>query len=165
MRKLLLRADIPSLGRIGDLVDVSEGDARNCLIPQGLALEPTAANRKKIEEEKKVIEAKRAEELKEKKDLAERLEGFELTIVAEANEQGRLFGSVGPKEITDALSNEGYNIDPDQIELEEHIKQVDKYTVPVHFGEDISCNVVVWVAPEKSTSDAAEGAASDDGSE
>lgn len=150
MPQLLLSADVPSLGRIGDLVEVSEGYARNYLIPQGLGLKPTPSNLKRIEAEKKVVEVKRAKVLKEKKELAKKLEGVELTIVCKCNEQGHLFGSVGPKEITDALREEGYNIGQEQIELDEHIKQVDKYTVPVRFAEDVTAELIVWVAPEKS---------------
>lgn len=156
MPKLLLRADVTALGRIGDLVDVSAGYARNYLVPQGLAVAPTPANIKVVEQAKKEADARRIEELKEKKRYAEKLDGVEVTIVSRANEQGHLFGSVGPKEIADALKEEGYNVHQDHIHLDEHIKQVDKYTVPVRFGEDIEANVTVWVAPEKIDEDQAD---------
>lgn len=164
MQKLLLRVDVPSLGRIGDVVEVADGYARNYLLPRGLALEPTDGNLKKIEEAKKEYEAIRAKETEEKRALAARLDGLELTLLARSNEQGHLFGSVGPKEIADALSDEGYNIDEGQIDLAEHIKQIDKHTVPVRFDEDISCELIVWVAPEKSD-DGVEGTDDDDDGE
>jgi large subunit ribosomal protein L9 len=164
MPKLLLRADVKSLGHIGDLVEVNEGYARNYLIPQGLALIPTPGNLKRIADEKKHVEAKRAKEAAEKRAIANRIEGVEITIVSKANEQGHLFGSVGPKEITDALREEGYNIAIEQVELEEHIKQVDKYTVSIRFADDIKANISVWVAPEKSD-DGSEAAPADDESE
>jgi len=149
MRKLLLRTDVPSLGYVGDVVEVKEGYARNYLIPQGLAMEPTPANLKSIEQAKKEAEARRAQQLAEKKALAEKLEGLEVTIVSRANEQGHLFGSVGPKEIADAIASEGYTIDERSIRLDEHLKMVDKYTVLVRLAESVEANVVVWVAPEK----------------
>ena len=99
MRKLLLQSDVQNLGKIGDLVNVSEGYARNFLLPQRLATEPTPKNIERVEEERKGIEAQRDLELKEKTEMAQRLSGVEITIVATANELGVLFGSVGPKEI------------------------------------------------------------------
>lgn len=153
MRTLLLMKDVTSLGYIGDVVKVADGYARNYLIPQGLALEPTDVNMRKIEQAKKQAETWRAKELAEKKAVASRMDGLELTLVAKATDQGHLFGSVGPKEIADALRDEGYNIDEKQIQLGEHIKLVDKYTVPVRLAEDVTAELVVWVAPEKSQED------------
>ncbi len=149
MRKLLLRTDVPHLGFVGDIVEVKDGYARNYLIPQNLAVEPTPDNIKRIEEEKKIIEAKRAEELKAKKALAERINGMEITIVVNANEQGHLFGSVGPKEIAEELIKEGYNIDPDNIKLDEHIKLVDKYEVTIELAPEATATITVWVSPAK----------------
>ena len=151
MRKLLLRTDVPHLGFVGDIVEVKDGYARNYLIPQNLAVEPTPDNIKRIEEEKKIIEAKRAEELKAKKALAERLNGLEITIVANANEQGHLFGSVGPKEIADELLKEGYNIDPENVKLDEHLKLVDKYEVSIELAPEAIATITVWVSPAKQT--------------
>ncbi len=149
MRKLMLCTDLPPLGFVGDIVEVKDGYARNYLIPQNLAVEPTPANIKRVEEQKKIIEAKRAEELKAKKALAQKIDGTEITIVVKANEQGHLFGSVGPKEIADAMKEEGYNIDPDMIKLDEHIKQVDKYEVTIELAPEASSKIVLWVSPAK----------------
>jgi len=149
MPKLLLRRDVPSLGRIGDVVNVSEGYARNYLLPHGVAVHPTPGNLKKIEEEKKAYEARRAKELAEKRELANRLQGFEVTISGRANEQGHLFGSVGPKEIAAALAEEGYNIGAEQVVLEEHLKQVGKYEVTIRFADEVTCTLNVWAVAEK----------------
>jgi large subunit ribosomal protein L9 len=151
MRKLLLKADVKSLGKIGDIVKVSEGYARNYLVPQGLATEPTPKNIERVEEERKKIEARRAQELAEKRALAERLNGVEVTLVVTCNEQGVLFGSVGPKEIADALREEGYNIDPRNVQLADHLKQVEKYSVPLELAPEVTCSVTVWVTPSKDT--------------
>lgn len=151
MRKLLLQADVKALGKIGDIVEVSDGYARNYLVPQGLATEPTPKNIERVEEERKRIEAQRAQELAEKKAMAERLNGVEVTIVVTCNEQGVLFGSVGPKEIADALKEEGYNIDPKNVQLAEHLKQVDKYAVTLELAPEVTSSITVWVAPSKDT--------------
>jgi len=153
--KVLLMSDIHPLGMVGDVVDVKPGYARNYLLPQQLACHPTPANLKKVEQRRKEIEAKRARELAEKKDLAKRLDGREVTIVARANELGHLFGSVGPKEIADALAKDGYNIDPKWVLLDEPIKQLDKRTVSIQLAPDIEGRIELWIVPEK-TDDQAE---------
>ncbi len=157
MRKLLLRVDIPSLGFIGDVVNVKDGYARNYLIPSGLAMAPTETNVKAIEDDRKKAAAVRVKKIDEKKAFAKRLEGVEVTIVCKSNEQGHLFGSVGPKEIAAALLEEGYNVDEQVIKVDDHFKIVDKYTVPVRFTQDIECSVTVWVTPEKSEESDEEG--------
>jgi large subunit ribosomal protein L9 len=149
MLKLLLQADVPALGKIGDVVSVNEGFARNFLLPQRLAIQPTPKNIAIVEEQKKIVEAKRAHELAEKKAMAERLNGVEVTIISTCNEQGVLFGSVGPKEIADSLKTEGYNVDAKHVVLPEHIKQVNKYTVKLELAPDVTCEIGVWVAPSK----------------
>jgi large subunit ribosomal protein L9 len=149
MRKILLQADVKALGKIGDVVNVSDGYARNYLLPQRLAIEPTPKNIAKVEEEKKIIEARRAQELAEKKKMADRLNGVEITLVSTANEQGILFGSVGPKEISDALREEGYNVEPKCVILAEHLKQIAKFTVPLELAPEVTCSISVWITPSK----------------
>jgi large subunit ribosomal protein L9 len=153
MRKLLLNVDVPSLGRIGDVVVVKEGYARNYLIPQGLATKPTPANIKKVEEDKKIVEAQRAQELAGKKAMAQKLNGVEITLVSKANEQGVLFGSIGPQEIADALREEGYNVELKNVILPEHLKQVDKYEVNLEFAPEVTSTITVWVTPTKDASE------------
>jgi len=149
MRKLLLQADVKSLGKIGDIVKVNEGYARNYLLPQGLAIEPTAKNIAKVEEERKIIEARRAQELAEKRAMADRLNGIEITIISTANEQGVLFGSVGPKEIAAALKEEGYNVDPKHVILADNLKQIEKVTVPLELAPEVVCSITVNITPSK----------------
>jgi large subunit ribosomal protein L9 len=153
MRKLLLNVDVLPLGRIGDIVDVKDGYARNYLIPQGLATEPTPANIAKVEDDKKIVEAKRALALAETKKMADKINGVEITLVSKANEQGVLFGSIGPQEIADTLREEGYNIEPKNVVLPEHLKQVDKYEVTLTFASEVTSTIIVWVAPSKDASE------------
>ncbi len=149
MRKLLLKKDVPGVGQVGDILEVNEGYARNYLIPQGLAIEPTPSNIKAMEEERKKIEARRAQELAERKAMAEKINGIEITLVSKANEQGNLFGSIGAQEIASALREEGYNVEPKHVVLAENLKQVDKYSVNLNFAPDVTATITVWVAPTK----------------
>lgn len=152
-RNLLLKADVPAVGKIGDLVKVKDGFARNYLIPMGLAIEPTPANIKRVEEEKKIVEAKRAQELAEKRAMADRLNGIEISILSKANEQGILFGSIGPKEIADALKAEGYNIEPKYVALVENIKQIGTSEVTLNIAPEVSATIKVTVAQIKDGSE------------
>jgi large subunit ribosomal protein L9 len=152
-RNLLLKADVQALGKIGDLVKVKDGFARNYLIPLGLAIEPTPANIKKVEEEKKIVEAKRAQELAEKKAMANRLNGIEISILSKANETGVLFGSIGPKEISESLKSEGYNVEPKFVTLAENIKQVGTSEVVLTIAPEVTATIKVTVAQIKDGSE------------
>jgi len=116
------------------------------LIPLGLAIEPTPANLKRVEEEKKIIEAQRAQELAEKRAMANRLNGIEITIVSKANEQGNLFGSIGPKEISESLKAEGYNVEPKYVTMAEHIKQIGTNEVVLTIAPEVTATIKVTVA-------------------
>lgn len=147
--KLLLCKNIEKLGIVGDVVNVAPGYARNYLLPQGLATEPTEANMKSLAEARKVAEQERAQQLEELRALAERLQDVEVMIRARANEQGHLYGSVGPREISVALQEEGYDISPEQIILPDPIRQLENnLEVEAKCGETRS-SFRVWVVREK----------------
>jgi large subunit ribosomal protein L9 len=147
--KLLLRRDIPKLGLAGDVVEVSAGYARNYLIPHRLALEPTEANMKAIEEDKRRAEAERKAKRRALEEAAARLANVEVFIHAAANPEGHLYGSVGPREIAAALRDEGHDVDASAVELHESIRNIGARTVPVVFADDIRAEVKVWVVQEK----------------
>lgn len=153
--KLLLRKDISKLGFAGDLVEVSEGYARNYLLPHHLALEPTKGNLKRIEEDKKVAAAERARRRQILEAEAARVSGKEVTIAAAANEEGHLYGSVGPREISRALIAEGYAVRPEQIKMTEHLKKLDTAMVQIAFGDEIHAEVKIWVVREKTADELA----------
>ncbi|MFO0973119.1 MAG: 50S ribosomal protein L9 [Phycisphaerae bacterium] len=158
--KLLLRKDIPKLGLAGDLVEVSLGYARNYLLPHHLALEPTKRNLSQIESDKRVAAEERARRHEHLKRELARLEGKEVTISAAANPEGHLYGSVGPRDIAKALMADGHAVQPDQIRMDEPIKQLDTKMVTVTLADGLSCEVKVWVVREKTAEDlAAEAAA------
>ena len=146
--KLLLRRDIPKLGLVGDIVEVKEGYARNYLIPQHLAVEPTPANMKKIEEDKRRVEEDRRQRRAALEDRATRMQDVEVTISAACNPDGQLYGSVGPREIAAALREEGHDVEAKQIQLHEPIRQLDTVNVPVIFADDLTIEVKVWVVRE-----------------
>jgi large subunit ribosomal protein L9 len=147
--KLLLRKDITKLGLCGDIVDVSEGYGRNYLLPHNLALTPTKANLKAVEEDKKEAAALRERVRATLLATAKRLEGAEVTIKSACNAEGHLYGSVGQREISHALMEEGHSVHPDQVKMSHNIKEVGSLEVPVVLGDDIKVTIKVWVVAEK----------------
>ncbi|HOO17491.1 MAG: 50S ribosomal protein L9 [Phycisphaerae bacterium] len=146
--RLLLLKDIRKLGNLGDVVEVTTGYARNYLIPQRLATEPTEENIKAIEQEKKRAAAERAARLKVFTDLAEKMKDVQVTIEAAANPEGTLYGSVGRKEVADALHALGFAVRAEQIELDPPIRTLDNRTVTIRFTDELSTDIKVWVVKE-----------------
>lgn len=151
MKKLLLRRDVPRLGHVGDIVEVSEGYARNYLVPHHVAVEPTPANLKAIEEDKKRAEAERLERRRELEARRDSIHGVEVTIAAAANDEGHLYGSVGPREIAAALRDEGHDVQAGQVRMHDPIRQLDSVTVPVVLADDLLAEVKVWVVRERAS--------------
>ena len=145
--KVLLRKNVPNLGRIGDIVEVKSGHARNYLLPQALAVQPTKANLLAVEAERKRYIRELAKQRSEVEARAELLRGKELTIAARANEEGHLYGSVGPAQIVAALAEESIFLDVENVALDEPIRQLDKYDVVIRFAEDVQATIHVWIVP------------------
>lgn len=160
--KLLLRESVKHVGKVGDVVEVSAGFARNYLLPQHLAVEPTPGNMKAVEARRQEIERIEREQRAQKETLIKQLQGVEVTLERRTNDQGRLFGSVAATDIAKSLQAQGFNINPDDINLPGRLDHVDTYTVQVRLAEDLSTDVKVWVAPDaesKALIDAAQKAA------
>ena len=149
--KVLLRRNVSKLGQIGDIVEVKDGYARNYLIPQGVGVAPTETNLKAIEAEKQAYLEELAHQRAELETQAKLLDGKEFTIVALANEEGQLYGSVGPAQIAAAVAAEGIALDAHDILLDEPIHKLDKYELTVGFGEDVTATISVWVVPPRET--------------
>ena len=145
--KVLLRRNVSKLGQIGDVVEVRDGYARNYLIPEGLAVVPTEGNIRAVEREKEAYLAELARRRAELETQAKLLNGKEFTITARANEEGHLYGSVGPAQIAAAIGKEGILIEPEQILLDEPIRKLDKYELAVRFAEGVEASIVLWVVP------------------
>lgn len=157
--KLLLKESIKNVGKVGDVVEVSAGYARNYLLPNDLAVQPTAGNVKKIEERRKEIEKQEREKREQQAALIKQLEGVEVTLERRANEQGHLFGSVTATDIAKALQAQGYNIEAADVNLPGKLDRIEKYNVRVAFAEDLATEVKVWVAPDAESKAAMDAAA------
>jgi len=145
--ELLLAHDVKDLGKAGDIVSVKAGYARNYLVPQGLALVPTDANVRRVEEDRKRREAEVTARKQRQAEAAAALEGTSVTVKAQANEQGHLFGSVDEKDIAEALQALGHKIDAGQIMLAEPIRQLDRFRVPVRLADGVEATIDLWVVP------------------
>jgi len=146
--KLLLKESIKNVGKVGDIVEVSPGYARNYLLPRDLAVQPTPNNVKKVEERRKEIEKLERDRREQQEALIARLSGTEVTLERRANDQGHLYGAVSATDIAKALQGQGFNVNPDDVNLPGKLDRIDTYQVQVKFAEDLSTDVKVWVAPD-----------------
>ena len=146
--KLLLKESIRNVGRVGDIVEVSAGYARNYLIPHDLAVAPTPNNVKKIEARRKEIEKQERERREQQEAMIARLSGVEVMLERRANEQGNLFGSVTATDIAHALRQQGFNIEAPDVNLPGRLDRIDTYQVQIKFAEDLTADVKVWVNPD-----------------
>ena len=136
--EVILIEPVPSLGDRGDIVNVTPGYARNFLLPKGKAAPVSKAAAQQAE-------AGRLEALRQR---AERLAAASCTITAATTEEGHLYGSVGAAEIADHLAKEGFDVAEAQVQLDEHIKELGVYSVPVTVEGDVEAIVKVWVVQE-----------------
>jgi len=143
--EVILNQDVDKLGKSGTIVKVKAGFARNFLIPNGLALPLTPANLKKLEQDKlkKTLQIEKVK--KESEALKERLENISLTITALTKEEDGLFGSVTSQDIADALKEEGLDIDKNSIILDEPIKSLGIYEVPIKLHQEVLAKIKVWI--------------------
>lgn len=157
--KVLLRQNVSKLGKIGDVVEVRAGYARNYLLPHGLAAEPTEGNVRAVEAAKQAYLEEVAKAHAELEARAQAVRGTEITIAARANEEGHLYGSVGPAQIAAALAAKGVFLKPQNIVLDDAIRQLDKYDVQVSFAEDVTTVIHVWIVPHHEEGDELAGGA------
>jgi len=146
--KVILRKEHEKLGQIGSVVDVKDGYARNFLIPKGLAYPATEGSVRALEEEKKQAGQRVAKELKGSEKLASDLEKVSITLQMKVGEEEKLFGSVTSQMIADSLREKGFEIDKRIIDLEEPIKALGIYSVPVKLHPSVTAKVKVWVVRE-----------------
>ena len=151
--KLLLTKDVAKLGIVGDVVEVASGYARNYLLPNRLATQPTEANMRALAEERAKAEDRRRLAHEALRAQAEKLADVEVTITAPANKEGVLYGSVGSREIAAALREEGHGVDASLINLSTPIRHLDNILVDVVLAEDITTKVKVWVVRSGATAD------------
>ncbi len=143
--ELILMEDVDSLGRIGEVVRVAEGYARNYLLPRKLAAKATPGALRQLEAKKKLLAIEYENQINAARELADVLAKTSVTIPVQASEDEKLFGSVTSKQIADALAEVNVHLDRRKIELAEPIRQLGVYTIDVHLHQEVSASVKVWV--------------------
>ncbi|MEJ2314602.1 MAG: 50S ribosomal protein L9 [Nitrospirota bacterium] len=147
--KVILKEDVQNLGEMGEIVNVSDGYARNFLIPRKLAAVADKKNVRELEHEKRVID-RRADKLKaDAQTLADRISAVTINIKAKAGEEEKLFGSVTAMDVAEALKAEGFDVDKKKIVIEEPIKRLGTHAVAVKVGKDVTATVNVEVEAEE----------------
>jgi large subunit ribosomal protein L9 len=146
--ELILREDIEKLGSRGQVVKVSPGYARNFLLPKRLAVVANESNRKIVDQERDAHLRREAKLQSEAADLGKLLSAVTITIKQKAGEEGHLFGSVNSKDIAEALEKQNFTIDRRKIQLDDPIKQVGEYKIPVKLHKDVTTEITVNVAAE-----------------
>lgn len=147
--KVILLQDVKGTGKKDDVVEVSDGYARNCLFKKKLAVEATAAGVNAINGQKKAAEFHKAEEIRKWRETAASIKGKEVTCFVKCGENGKVFGSVTSKEIADKLRELGYEIDKKKIVLGDTLKTVGVYDAEIKFLPDVSAKIKVKVEAAK----------------
>jgi len=148
--EVILREDIEKLGNRGQVVKVAPGYARNFLLPKRLAVLATEGNKKIVEQERQAHVRREAKQKDEALDLSKQLTGVTVTIAQKAGENDQLFGSVTSKDVADALAAKDFTaVDRRKIQLDEPIKQLGEYKVPVKLHKDVTAEVTVIVVKEQ----------------
>ena len=146
--KIILMDDVPTLGRRGEVRDVSDGYARNFLLPQKLALQATTANLKNLEQIKARQDSRAAKLKSDAQGQAQAIEALHFTQRRQASDEGRLFGSVGRADLAAFLAQHGIEVERRRIALDEPIKSLGEFTVPVRLHADVTAQLKVSVSRE-----------------
>jgi large subunit ribosomal protein L9 len=147
--KVILKEDIPTLGKAGDLVEVARGYGRNYLLPQGLALEATPQHQRQLEEQKRIILKRKAKDLEEARSLAGKFEGLTLELARKVVEEGKLYGSVSAKDLLEKLAEQNITLDRKKIFLKEPIRTLGDFEVPIRLDAEITATLKVSVVEDK----------------
>ena len=143
--QVILKEDVPNLGRSGDVVNVKPGYGRNYLLPQGFAVELTPDNINRFETMKRRLIAIEQETKEKQIVLAKELEKASCTIIANLSEEGHLYGSVAARDIAAQLAGDGVQVDQKSILLDQPIKELGIYMVKVRLHPEVECQLKVWV--------------------
>lgn len=146
--KVILRKNFDQLGKVGEIVNVKDGYARNFLIPRGIAYQATQGNIRALEEEKKQISKREAKELEEAQKLAVEMEKVSVTIPVKVGEEEKIFGTVTSQMIVDSLKEKGFDVDKRKVEITEPIKALGIYSVAVKLHSNVTATVKTWVVRE-----------------
>jgi large subunit ribosomal protein L9 len=146
--EIILREDVAHLGKAGEVVAVKDGYARNYLLPRGLAYAATAGNKRRIEVEQQRRDAHLATQRGDAEQLAQRLATVSLTFTVKTGEGDKLFGSITAQDIAQQLKEQGFALDKRRVALEEPIKMIGIYKVPVRLDAGVQADIRVWVVKE-----------------
>lgn len=142
---VILTEDVQKLGEMGEIVTVAPGYGRNYLIPRGMAIPATNANRSQVEHHLAEIEKRKQQEREAAQGLLAALQGVSITVPKRSGEEDKLFGSVTNREIADLLTQAGHEVDRRMVVLEQPISELGIYGVPIKLASGIYANVKVWV--------------------
>lgn len=148
-QEVILRRKVENLGEVGDIVSVKPGYARNYLLPQGLAYQATQQNRRRLEQERAAALMAEESDRSDARAVADRLEGVSITFSMLAADEGKLYGSVGPRDIAAQLSEQGFDVHGRHVALQEPIKALGVYAVPIKLYPGVEASVKVWVIKEE----------------
>ncbi len=146
--KVILKKDYETLGKSGEIVNVKPGYARNFLIPQGFAILANKSNMRSYEEEQKLETIRAQRGIKQAQELAEKLSKLSVTVAVQVGEEEKVFGAVTSQNIADSLNDQGFSIDRKKIVLEEPLKALGVFDVPVKLHSEVDAAVKVWVVRE-----------------
>lgn len=146
--QVILLEDVPSLGSVGDLVKVSDGYARNYLIPKKKAILATEKSVKALEHQKRQVQQRMGKGKKDAERFAQQIENLSCTFAKTVGESGKLFGSITSMDIEEHLKKKGIDADRKKILLEEPIKNVGMFTVPIKLHPEVTAHLKVWVVQE-----------------
>src|SRR4051812_716648 len=146
--EVILREHVDNLGQRGEIVKVAAGYARNYLLPRKLALAATTANKQQIERERAKFEARESEDKKVAEALAARIADLDVEIRRRVGETEALYGSVTTSDIADALKAKGFDFDRRKIQLQEPIKRIGEFEIPIRLQRDVTATIKLKVAPE-----------------
>lgn len=144
--KIILKQDVEDLGKEGEVKEVSDGFARNYLIPEGMAKRATENKLEEVKQQKKQEEEKRQKELEELQDKVSELDGQEIEVEVKVGEEGQLYSSVSAGKIQNALKEEGFEVKKKQIELEDAIEELGEFTVDLDFKHNLEAQIRVIVS-------------------
>lgn len=146
--KVILKKDVEKLGKAGEIVQTKRGFARNYLIPQGFAVEASASNMKVYDNEKAVLQRRQEKEISAAQLLAEQLNKLSITAAVQVGEEDRVFGAVTNQNIAELLAEKGFEIDRKKIILDEPIKALGVFDIPVKLHSEVEAKVKLWVVRE-----------------
>jgi large subunit ribosomal protein L9 len=147
--QVILKEDIATLGKAGDLVEVARGYGRNFLIPQGKALEATPHHQKQLEEQKRIILKRKAKDLEDAQKLAQLFGTLTLELSRKVVEEGKIYGSVSTKDLMEKLAEKNISLDRKKILLKEPIRTLGDFEVPIKLDSEVTATLKVSVVENK----------------